>query len=357
MRKLITGTLKYATQIKEFVLLISVVVTAYNRKEFIKEAIESVFNQTLDKEFYEICVVKNFSDAEIDGWLEEKKIGNVVSGEKSLGGKIGEVLDHINGEVVCLLEDDDLFRPEKLQSVYDAFMNYENLGFYHDIFVEVDENGNEVKRKFYGHPPKPVFIDSEDTFFKLAYDLDLISAMGMNSSISIKKDALETIRTLLKGITQRVDNMLFFAAVSKGYSALVDTKKLTYYRVHNSASHIYHLPYADFTRNMIQVLQENKESYTKVMEFVKGKRMKDFCNYRIHKFQVSLDIIGGGDVSGTKFSDYLIFLALNIRIFRHPFSKFTALNVMRSIVAFLNKFMHKSLHRVFFYALQSRNAI
>jgi cellulose synthase/poly-beta-1,6-N-acetylglucosamine synthase-like glycosyltransferase len=36
---------------------ISVIITAHDRKEFLKEAINSVINQTLDKSFYEFIVV------------------------------------------------------------------------------------------------------------------------------------------------------------------------------------------------------------------------------------------------------------------------------------------------------------
>ena len=41
---------------------ISVIITAYNRKDFLFNAIKSVVNQTLDKKYYEIIVIKNFED-------------------------------------------------------------------------------------------------------------------------------------------------------------------------------------------------------------------------------------------------------------------------------------------------------
>ncbi len=39
---------------------ISVIVTAYNRKQFILEALNSIVNQTLSKDKYEVIVTKNF---------------------------------------------------------------------------------------------------------------------------------------------------------------------------------------------------------------------------------------------------------------------------------------------------------
>ena len=39
---------------------ISVIVTAYNRKEFLKEALESLNNQTLGKDKFEVILITNF---------------------------------------------------------------------------------------------------------------------------------------------------------------------------------------------------------------------------------------------------------------------------------------------------------
>jgi Glycosyl transferase family 2. len=50
-------------------MLISVIVVTYNRKEFIKNAIRSVYNQLLDKRLYEMIVVKNFEDKDVDDYI------------------------------------------------------------------------------------------------------------------------------------------------------------------------------------------------------------------------------------------------------------------------------------------------
>ena len=47
-------------------IFISVIIIAYKRKEFLLGAIKSVLNQTLDKKYYEIIVVKNYKDDAID---------------------------------------------------------------------------------------------------------------------------------------------------------------------------------------------------------------------------------------------------------------------------------------------------
>ncbi|MCW1293277.1 MAG: glycosyltransferase [Candidatus Parvarchaeota archaeon] len=64
---------------------ISVIVTAYNRKEFLLNALKSAVNQTLDRKFYEIIVVKNFNDNEIDNYIQQNNIKEI-----NMDGTVGE---------------------------------------------------------------------------------------------------------------------------------------------------------------------------------------------------------------------------------------------------------------------------
>ena len=57
---------------------VSVIITAYNRKEFLLNAIKSVLNQRLDKKYYEIIVIKNFRDKNIDDFIKDKKIKEIL---------------------------------------------------------------------------------------------------------------------------------------------------------------------------------------------------------------------------------------------------------------------------------------
>ncbi|MGC9126572.1 MAG: glycosyltransferase, partial [Thermoplasmata archaeon] len=67
---------------------ISVIITAHNRKEFLKEAIQSALNQTLERSNYEILVIKNFKDEEIDRIIEQNGIRNIFTRDESTMGKI-----------------------------------------------------------------------------------------------------------------------------------------------------------------------------------------------------------------------------------------------------------------------------
>ena len=63
---------------------ISIIVTAFNRREFLRNAIESILKQTLDRAQFEIIVTKNFSDAAIDDYLNENHVISIVDDVKGM---------------------------------------------------------------------------------------------------------------------------------------------------------------------------------------------------------------------------------------------------------------------------------
>jgi len=127
-------------------IFISVIITAYNRKEFLLDAIKSVINQTLDKRYYEIIVIKNFKDEIIDRFIENNDIKNII-----MDGTIGEFLytgiKNSSGNIISFLDDDDLFLNNKLEYVYNYFKNNNNLVYYHNMAQFIDENNSIINKK------------------------------------------------------------------------------------------------------------------------------------------------------------------------------------------------------------------
>ncbi len=124
---------------KKKVPFISVVITVYNRREFLLNAIESAVNQTLDKKFYEIIVIKNFRDNTIDNYIVKNNVIGVISHNKSFGEKFVEALNIASGDVISFLDDDDLFANNKLEVVYNKFKDHSNLCYYHNDHIQVNE--------------------------------------------------------------------------------------------------------------------------------------------------------------------------------------------------------------------------
>jgi len=76
---------------------ISVIITAYNRKEFLLDAFNSALNQTLGRDKYEIIVTKNFTDNKMDSYIERNCGKLVFFEEGSMGEQIADALKYAKG--------------------------------------------------------------------------------------------------------------------------------------------------------------------------------------------------------------------------------------------------------------------
>jgi len=215
---------------------ISVIITAYNRKQYILQAINSALNQTLDRSLYEIIVVKNFSDDKIDSFIQDNNIMNILTDVKPLGAKIALGVENARGEVVSFLEDDDLFYADKLRTVYELFKKDGNLGYYHNSIIEIDENSKEIGRNR-NNPKESIYMRDRESKNKLATSIFL--SWGFNtSSISMRKIVFRERVDIISKYTWGVDNLLAIVAFFSDFGMLIDKNILTLYRVHQSLSQI-----------------------------------------------------------------------------------------------------------------------
>ena len=98
----------------------SVIIPTFNRAEFLKKAIESVYNQTFKN--FELIVIDSYSTDKTDQIIQEfeniiyKKInkkGN-ISASRNLGIKSSK------GKWIAFLDSDDIWSKDKLQFVFDV---------------------------------------------------------------------------------------------------------------------------------------------------------------------------------------------------------------------------------------------
>ncbi|SMD30796.1 glycosyltransferase family 2 protein [Picrophilus oshimae] len=211
-------------------LFISVIITAYNRKEFLLDAVKSALNQTLSKEKYEIIVIKNYNDNNIDKFLNKNNIKNII-----MDGTIGEYLykgiNESKGDIISFLDDDDLFFNNKLEYVYNLFKKNNNLIYYHNNSKIIDKNGKITKLR--------------------------INAPYFNmSSINIKKDIIniDNIIYYIKKISTDQDLFMYLCALESDKKIISNKMELTYYRYHNSTSNTVSSDIKDFNYNTVKKL-------------------------------------------------------------------------------------------------------
>ena len=124
---------------------ISVIITAYNRKEFLKEAVNSVLDQTLDKDIYELIVIKNFI-TEFDQEWKSRGIKLIYKPVGSIGDFLYTGVSHSRGSIISFLDDDDTFAKNKLKIIYNEFSKNPSIVYYHNNCKVIYEN-KYIKRK------------------------------------------------------------------------------------------------------------------------------------------------------------------------------------------------------------------
>lgn len=198
------------------------------RKDFIEEAVRSAFNQTLPRSDYEVVVIKNFSDPVLDARLSSLGAKLFLSSALSPGEKVAEAVQKAKGEVLCFLDDDDLFEPTKLQRVYELFKA--GADYYHNGQKVITDEGTVLRKDPGG---SRIYVNEEK---KVSH---FMSLSGLNSScISVRKSVLLPELDNLTRAKYSVDWFYLVAALLHGKVLIQDKEPLTIYRKHSNQSDV-----------------------------------------------------------------------------------------------------------------------
>lgn len=213
---------------------VSVIITSYNYEQYIKEAIESVLNQTYSD--FEIIiiddcstdnsvnVIKQFNDERIKFIQNEQNIG--------LKGSMQRAISICTGDWIAFLESDDTWFPETLEKRLEYIKKYTQVGI---IFNDVLEFGDEkwllaVKKNF----ERVRKILNKKTFPKnIFYDINLHNLILTFSSVMIKRELFENLN-----FETPIDSLLdwwIYIHIAYNTDAYYMKEKLTKWRQHRQS--------------------------------------------------------------------------------------------------------------------------
>jgi glycosyltransferase involved in cell wall biosynthesis len=213
---------------------VTVLVAAYDRREFLLRAVRSVLASSAPREAYEIVVVKNFRNPEIDGFLAQQGAQVLQEGAVPVGAYMARALSVARGGVVCLLNDDDEFLPTKIAAVLERFDADPNLVYYHDRRILVDEDGRPL-------PTASRFERVQGAPFELRTDADRRSRVGRvhrfrglfhDSCISVRRDVLDRHADRLAEVGVSEDAFTYYSALAAPGTLYFDNRAFTRFRVH-----------------------------------------------------------------------------------------------------------------------------
>ena len=216
---------------------ISVLVMAYNRLQFLPFALDSLERQTFPKEKFEVILITGFDPYGKVHYPAGLSIKVGICHDENMGALLVRGLQLARGEIICILDDDDLFHEEKLSHVYEMFKRTSNLGFYRNNLDFIDKYGRSRKDPTPSHrkviAQKHIILTSlndKDCIVKL-WRAD---AYFNNSSIQFRRCILSRYINYIRRVRFGLDFLLFYLSILSGFDLLADDFQLTHYRIHDT---------------------------------------------------------------------------------------------------------------------------
>jgi len=227
--------------------LISVIATAYRRRQYLYNALLSIKAQTLSKDKYEVIVVKDFEDSKVDSLIKDMGWKSVYSDEEYQGRMYINGLKESNGDIITFLDDDDTYMPNRLEYVYNIFTYNPDIGYLQHSRRQVDIDGN-ISPVFEAEASRNLVPQSE---LKLTWDIiskykehgypDPILYIFKNyrlhpdvnsTSIAVKRELLERHTNLLSELPYEPDCFFFASAITDKVSMFFSDAKLSAWIYH-----------------------------------------------------------------------------------------------------------------------------
>ncbi len=239
------------------------------RKEFLVKALNSINAKGIIQNTYEIIVIKNFLDETIDMSISKVAKMNIYSERSGLGQKIVEVIKVVNdNEMIVFLEDDDLFFDEKINRLLEVMDKTEDIYFYHNAFISVNERGNYLG-VYKNHLKSSIVVNLASNFKQILYAALNGGAHNL-SSMAVSSNLIKSYSELIESITYTLDHAFFLLSLDSGHSMYFDNTLLTKYTVHNGASRLNFLE-NDYLENKREFIRNAKSELVRVRSFLKNK--------------------------------------------------------------------------------------
>ena len=292
-------------------------VTAYNRKEFVIEAVRSVLGQKYPRSRMEIILLKNFKDREIAYFCEENGIRNILMPDGPVGLYLNYGVENAKYDIIAFLDDDDAFLPDKLSKIDSVFRKNNNIPYYHNLKANIGEEQN------YQHEPKIELIDTKALSKRIMIKHVFKAGKWENlSCVAINRKYYREANRILPQLQEVTDLFFLTFAADTGMELCFDETILNVYRFHESASNIS----AEDTERIIKM------------------------EHLFRRYLVAYDLISE-NVSRNELRSVIAFKSVSFKLYCNVISKTPRVKALRELIATLSKILFcidvKSLKSVF----------
>jgi glycosyltransferase involved in cell wall biosynthesis len=214
----------------------SVIVSTYTRKTFLIDAVKSVLNQKYPADLIEVIVVKSFKDDKIDKQLNDIGVTSIYKDEKSPSKKYLEGLNHCKNELICFLDDDDLYFPEKLKVLSELYSNYPEIDLSVNAYQLVDTKANLIQTSFHVSNREIQKIKTINIFKKENYGERLFLELELNfnsSRFCFRRKIAKQIMTVLSNTDFGIDFAIPYYLMIHNTTFAFTPEYLNMYRIHD----------------------------------------------------------------------------------------------------------------------------
>lgn len=170
-------------------------ILTYNRKDFLKDSIQSLLNQTVEN--LKITVMDNGS---FDGTEElvhelQQLHANLFYHKREINNPVENLKDAINlaqKDYLILFHDDDILHPDYLKYALDAINKYPNAAIVSNAYKEYtnpnNENWEKVSKSFYYCKDKNEFVDYLCYMQKFAFSSAIYKTSNLKELVNNMPD-------------------------------------------------------------------------------------------------------------------------------------------------------------------------
>lgn len=253
--------------------LVSVLIANYNYARFLPAALDSLLAQTYDHWEAVVC-----DDGSTDGSADvvrryaerDARIGLV---EKANGGQnsaVNECYRHLTGDVICLLDSDDLFDPQKIERVVNALQASPHAGVVNHFCRVMDGDAKTL----------PITLNhrlDDGWLGDSAFDRGGCVYVPTTSCMSFRREVLELLMPMPARQTRDADGYLGMAAQFLSPFIRI-AEPLAGYRVHGNNMGGLTDPTPQRLRYELDLITERTAT---LKEFV-AERFTEFYSRRLH---------------------------------------------------------------------------
>jgi glycosyltransferase involved in cell wall biosynthesis len=265
--------------------LVSVLIANYNYAKYINQTLESVLEQTYQN--FEIIVCDDGSSDNscevIETYVQkDSRIKLIRQANGGVASALNAAYQESKGEIICLLDADDIWMNTKLEKVVNEFQSNQQSGFVIHNVVQIDSEGKLIK-------PTPMYKNLASGWMAY-YALEnggYIGNIPQASALSIRREVGNYIFPLNENFRRNADSLIFRCAP---YITVIGAvpEALNQFRLHGSnTTSVASVTVEFYEREQItiaRIYQEQKEFLTRVYGSDIAEKLSDWqCSVTVRQ--------------------------------------------------------------------------